>query len=359
MNANDADGTLTDDVGRVTTGPASVHRVRALEDDALDARIVGRLAMRYAAGAHPADDRPEYVRAASGLTWVGDRLAVIQDDASFLVLVDPETGLADAFPLPAGTDGVRQFDDARGNKARKMDLEAVALVPAANGVLLAAFGSGSLAPREAVVLISFARAASPRIVVQAASEFYARLRAATGFAGSDMNIEGALYIDGALKLFGRGNGAVVGELRPINASCNVIWTDLMAHLEHPSTVTPPAPRDITQYDLGTLDMVPLGFTDATRGCGNAVLYAAAAESSPDATRDGEVHGSVMGAIKPGALTARWTVLRDEMGQRFVGKIEGLASDKVFDDRVFAVVDSDDDTRPSELLEVALSGPWWQ
>src|SRR5688572_4089605 len=336
-----------------------MERARALEDDALGARIVGRLAIRYAAGAHAADDRPEYVRAASGLTWVGDRLAVIQDDASFLALVDPETGLADAFPLPAGTDGVRQFDDARGNKRRKMDLEAVALVPAADGVLLAAFGSGSLAPRESVVLISFARPASPRIVVHAASAFYARLRTARGFAGSDMNVEGALYVDGALKLFGRGNGAVAGELRPINASCDVVWMDLMAHLEHPSTVTPPAPRDIIQYDLGTLDAVPLGFTDATRGCSDAVLYAAAAESSPDATRDGEVHGSVIGAIRSGALTARWTVLRDELGHPFVGKIEGLVPDKVFDHRVFAVVDSDDYTRPSELLEVALSGSWWQ
>ena len=67
-----------------------------------------------------------------------------------------------------------------------------------------------------------------------------------------MNVEGALYVDGALKLFGRGNGAIIGELRPINASCDVVWTDLVAHLEHPSAVSPPTPRDIIEYDLGTL-----------------------------------------------------------------------------------------------------------
>jgi hypothetical protein len=329
-----------------------------MKADELEARVVGRLLMRYTAGAHVADDRPGHVRAASGLTWVGDRLAVIQDDASFLAFVDPETGLGEALPLPAGTNGQRQFDDARGNKAQKMDLEAVALVPGVDGVMLTAFGSGSLAPREAVVLISFARPASPRIVVHPASAFYARLRAASGFAGSDMNIEGALYMDGALRLFGRGNGAVVGDLRPINASCDIVWTDLMAHLEHPSTVTPPAPRDIMQYDLGTIDTVPLGFTDATRGRSNAVLYAAAAESSPDAIRDGEVRGSAIGTIEPDG-TGRWTPLRDEEGNPFVGKIEGLALDTCSDDRVFAVVDSDDHARPSELLEVALSGPWWR
>ena len=255
--------------------------------------------MRYAGGALAADDRPEHVRAASGLTWVGDRLAVIQDDASFLALVNPETGFAEAFPLPAGADGVRQFDKARGNKNHKMDLEAIALLPANDGVCLAAFGSGSLSARERIVLVSFGRNAMPTIMVHGAESFYARLRAATGFAGSDMNIEGALYVDGVLKLFGRGNGAVVGELEPMNASCDVILTDFMAHLTHPSTVSAPAPRDIVQYDLGTLQAVPLGFTDVTRGGGHAVLYAAAAESSPDATRDGDVHGSVIGAIRAG------------------------------------------------------------
>lgn len=315
--------------------------------------------MYYAKGALAADDRPEHVRAASGLTWVGDRLAVIQDDASFLALVNPETGVAEAVPLPTGADGVRQFDKTRGNKHRKMDLEAIALLPANGGVCLAAFGSGSLSARERIVLVSFGHKATPRIMVHEAESFYARLRAATGFAGSDMNIEGALYVDGVLKLFGRGNGAAVGELQPMNASCDVILTDFMAYLTHPSSVSAPAPRDIVQYDLGVLQTVPLGFTDVTRGRGHAVLYAAAAESSPDATRDGEVHGSVIGAIEPDEATARWTVLRGETGTPFVGKIEGIVRDTVYDHRVFAVVDSDDHTRPSELLEVALSGNWWE
>jgi hypothetical protein len=315
--------------------------------------------MRYASAASAQDDRPDYIRAASGLTWVGDRLAVIQDDASFLALVDSETGLADAIPLPVGADGVRQFDEARGNKARKMDLEAVTLVPSTDGVLLAAFGSGSLTPRETVVLVSFGRAAPPRVASHAASAFYARLRGATGFAGSEMNVEGAVYVDSVLKLFGRGNGAAVGDLQPTNASCDVIWTDLRAHLKHPSTISPPTPRDIVQYDLGSLNGVSLGFTDVTRGGSASILYAAAAESSPDVTRDGDVQGSVLGVIQPRASMARWTVLRDEQGQRFRGKIEGVVRDKVFDDRVFAVVDSDDHTRPAELLEVVLSGPWWE
>ena len=343
--------------GTLSTLSASAHQARGVEDDALKARIVRRVAMRYAAGADASHDKPAYVRSASGLAWVGNRLAVIQDDASFLALVDPDTGLAEGFPLPAGPGGARQFDDARGNKAGKLDLEAIALVPTRDGVRLAAFGSGSLPPRETVVVISFVPPAPPAIVVHPASAFYARLRAATWFAGSDMNVEGALYVDGALKLFGRGNGAAVGALRPVNASCDVVWTDLVAHLERPASVLPPTPQRITQYDLGTLDGVPLGFTDAAQGRGSAIVYAAAAEISPDATRDGEVRGSVLGVIGPEPIHVRWTVLQDETG-RFLGKVEGIAFDARDAARLYAAVDFDDHTRPSELLEVALSGSWW-
>jgi hypothetical protein len=68
---------------------------------------------------------------------------------------------------------------------------------------------------------------------------------------------------------------------------------------------------------------------------------------------------VLGVIASETLTTRWTGLRDETGRPFSGKVEGLVLDERADDRVFAVVDSDDHTRASELLEVALSGPWWR
>jgi hypothetical protein len=314
--------------------------------------------MRYAAGADPSHDRPAHVRAASGLAWVRDRLAVIQDDASFIALVDPATGFAEAFPLPAGANGARQFDDARGNKAGKLDLEAIATVPSDDGVTLAAFGSGSLAPREVVVLVSFANGAPVRIVVRRASTFYATLRSAAEFAGSEMNLEGALHANGVLTLFGRGNGAWAGGVRPVNASCEVRWDELVSHLERPASVPPPTPERITQYDLGTLDAVPLGFTDVTPAHVDAVLYSAAAEASPDATRDGEVRGSVLGAIDLGGSVGRWTRLADERGRPFMAKVEGLALDKTRRDTVFAVVDTDDHARASELLEVHLNGPWW-
>ena len=54
------------------------RRVRAHHDPMLSARAVRRVAMRYAGGADPATDRPAHVRAASGIAWVGAKVAVIQ-----------------------------------------------------------------------------------------------------------------------------------------------------------------------------------------------------------------------------------------------------------------------------------------
>lgn len=221
-----------------------------------------------------------------------------------------------------------------------------------------------MAPRETIVLLAFARddagaAHHAEIAVRPAPRFYAALRGAPGFAGSDMNVEGAVYAAGTVRLFGRGNGAVVGSLRPLNASCDVDWTELRSHLDSLSTPALPAPGEITQYDLGLVDGLALGFTDATSGRNGTVMYAAAAEASPDARRDGEVRGSALGVIRgERAESARWTVVRDEHGRVFTGKIEGIALDPIDDGRLLAVVDADDHAEASQLLELALTGDWW-
>jgi hypothetical protein len=91
---------------------------------AVDVRITSRRPLVYRRGADPALDRPAHVRAASGLTYVGAQLVAVQDDAAFLGVIDPDTGLVDDVPLPAGPGGRRVFDRGLGNKADKPDLEA-------------------------------------------------------------------------------------------------------------------------------------------------------------------------------------------------------------------------------------------
>ena len=339
------------------------RRIVSTPDKALGARIVRRVQMHYATGADERLDRPAFVRAASSMAWVGDRLAMVQDDVNFVALVDPATGVADAITLPAGRDEKRQFDDGRGTKKFKLDLEAMARVPVAGGTLLVAFGSGSKKRRENVMTLQFpGRSARPvprQPSLVALPDLYAALRAETTFAGSEMNIEGAVYLDGMIRLFGRGNGDATDDLQPLDATCDLSWSALRAHIEKPDEHPLPEITRVTQYTLGDIDGVALGFTDAIAVGRSTVMYSAAAEASPDASTDGAVGGSALGVIahdrrQPG----RWTAIRDEQGHAFEGKVEGLVLDRRNPLRALAVIDVDDHTRPSELCELELSGPWW-
>lgn len=348
------------------------RRVVARHDPMLAARVVARWPLRYAGGADAAIDRPAHVRAGSSLAWVGDRLVIVQDDANFIALVDPRDASVLVTALPAGAGGVRQFDDERGNKRFKMDLEAVASVPAGLGAaVVVAFGSGSSSRRERVVV---ARGLTPEaigrgdveIALRDASPFYARLRGLKTFAGSELNVEAALFVhDDAgerLLLFNRGNGAPKRGVRPVDATCEVDWAALLAHLEDGAPA--PAPRRVVQYRLGDVDGCRLSFTDAalvhaTGDRPRHMLYTAAAEASPDATRDGPVAGCAIGAIvgEGDALAARWTALVDADGARVTDKVEGIAIDPADASRAFVVVDRDDPDEASELCEVALDGAW--
>ena len=330
----------------------------------LVARVVRRVEMRYVGGADPTSDRPAHVRAASGIAWVGATLAVIQDDANFIALVDPATGLAESVALPPGPGGRRLFDDARGNKAQKTDHEAVTVVAADDGPLLLALGSGSMPRRESIALVAGLDRGRPIAQTFVVPRFYAGLRACVSFAGSELNVEGAIAVDSRLRLFGRGNGARFRDVRPVNATCDLDWTALRAHVEDPNRVPPPTPFGVVQYELGVIGGSALSFTDATLAresgeVGTPVYYSAAAEASPDATRDGHVVGSAIGVIeqRDSGMTARWTELQDLDGGRLTLKAEGVALARHAPDRLLVVVDVDAHDHASELLDVQLEGPW--
>lgn len=343
-----------------------IRPLRATRDPQLQARIQNCVPLRYRDGADASIDRPAHVRAGSSLARVGQDLVVVQDDALFLALIEPSSGLARGVPLPAGKGGVRLFDDGRGNKNRKLDLEACVAVPdldSPHGAeMLLAFGSGSKAPRERVVMArlgSAGESARETVRVFEAPDLYALLRGAADFAGSDMNIEGAVFMDGTVRLFNRGNGKARRGLLPVDATIDFAWPDLHAHL-HGGPV--PEVGNITQHDLGTLDGQRLSFTDAalwrveSHGV-ETILFSSAAEHSSDATTDGQVAGSALGVMNVDGSGARWAPLLGADGAAFPGKIEGVMPTTGDESTVWVVVDTDDYERPSELCEVALSGPW--
>ena len=335
---------------------SSVPPLAATPDPRLTARVVRRTPLFYVDGADAALDRPGHVRAGSGVARFGDRLVVVQDDANFLAFVDPATGETRAVPLPAGADGRRQFDDGRGNKHHKLDLEAVFAAPARDGrPLLVALGSWSTSRRELIVTVTGRDERDAVATVHDAGTLYAALRADPEFAPGELNVEGAALRGGLVQLMSRGNGAARGDSPSRNSAGVLNWEALRAYLEAPAGA-PPGLERVRQYDLGQLDGLPLGFTDAAVAAGDVLLFSAAAEDSPDATRDGLVTGSVLGVIDPDG-SARWTPLRDPTGTPLTAKVEGIVPATAEARRLFAVVDLDDPTAASELWEVELEGPW--
>jgi hypothetical protein len=308
----------------------------------------------YAHGADAALDRPAHVRAASSLAATRDGFAVVQDDANFVAIIDHSGRVIRSIELPAGPGGLRQFDDLRGNKAHKLDLEACLTVSEPQGTLLIALGSGSTPSRENVVLVRWCESDRPDVSVVRLPRLYDALRHERAFAGSELNIEGAIVVDDRLRLFGRGNGAARAGIDPANATCDLDWRGFLAHVHAPADHPPPLPSNVVRFELGMLNGIALGFTDAAHWRG-AVLYAAAAEASPDATRDGTVAGSAIGVFND--TRVRWAPLVDASGTPVAAKVEGIARVRDSSDRVHVVIDADDPHAPSELCTVELQGDW--
>ena len=309
-------------------------------DPKLSARVRARRPLFYAEGADPALDRPAYVRAGSSLARFDGKLAIVQDDASFVALLDRD-GAVRAVPLPAGPGGARLFDEARGNKKQKLDLEACVSA----GDELWAFGSGSGPGRDVIVRLA---SGTHAVTMARAPAFYDALRALGDFAGSELNVEGALVVGAELWLFNRGNGAPTATAAAVDAIVRIDLEHLRVHLDAEGPV-PPLTR-IEAFHLGTAGGFRLTFTDATMASQDLLLYLAAAEASPDATRDGPVAGVSLGVLGD---DLRHTILEDERGAPLLDKLEGLAAGD--EGLVYAVADKDDPDLPSELLEIVVSG----
>lgn len=325
---------------------------RAALDPELDAIVRSPRELLYTAGADAALDRPGHVRAGSSAAFVGGpRLAIVQDDANFLALIDPRdpSGEVTSYTLDVGN--VRQFDDTRGNKAHKLDLEACVVVPSESGPVLLAFGSGSTERREKILVARGLDSTEPDVRLVHAPQLYAALRARTDFSGSELNIEGAARVGDRLRLFNRGNGAPHGDLLPIDATCEVAIDAFLAHLGGGAV---PMLEHVTQYDLGNIEGVRLGFTDAAV-VSDRLFYLAAAEDSPDAVRDGPVAGVAIGVIDGDRV--RYARVRKEDGAVFDGKAEGLAFDPEDARRGYLVIDRDDPHAAAELWSFELRGPW--
>ena len=333
------------------------ERHKATRDPQLKARVTGSHAMVYAEGPSRSEDRPPHVRAASSLSNFREYLAVVQDDANWLALIDKDQRVT-AVPLPPGPHGDRLFGDDRGNKDDKYDLEACTAVASDGEAELIAFSSGSREGTEFVLRVRETGSGDQAGLCASFVEvprFYRAMRELTDFCGAGLNIEGALTIDGdTIRLFQRGN-AEAGEGRePVDATADLHWPALRDHLADPDSVPPPDLENLKCYELGELDGVRLTFSDAEYLGAGRVLFSASAEDP----ESGDIKGSVLGVIEADG-SACWTELIDEAEGPFAGKIEGLTRDPEDEAKVYFVIDDDDEKEPSKIYEARLSDRFFE
>jgi hypothetical protein len=301
-------------------------------------------ALKYTVPPAASTDLPPQVRAASALRRRGDRLIVLQDDVNALALLDVD-GVVEPMLLPPGPDGQRRFEDRRGNKRLKLDLEAGAVLPDGRFI---AFGSGSSRYRERLAILT----GDADLRLHPAPEFYAALRDCAALLGVELNIEGAVALgDDWLRLLQRGNksgaepGAVGNAVIDLELAGFVDWLDGRAPL--------PPVAAMLAVDLGAVQGVPYGFTDATVCDDGSLAFLACAEDSADVRSDGPVLGCRFGWL--GADGVHVTDVLEPDGRRTTLKLEGIEARQGHSTLFDVVADMDRPDEPATLLELHLEG----
>ena len=275
--------------------------------------------------------------AASGL-WASDtRVCVIADDTTRLHIHDRHTlahvGNVTLFPdvLP---------DEHREKTAAKPDLEMLTELP---GGWLLALGSGSTPRRDrgAAIRIATLEHAEPEVLALDLTPLYAHLRDRV----PALNLEGAAVVGGHLRLFQRGNGEG-GH----NAIVEVDLAGVMAAVAGGRTWGADLLGRVTPIDLGELNGVPLGFTDAAALPGGDVLFTATAEGGGSVYEDGPFGGAVIGRLSNEG-SVRWSAR-----VRCDSKIEGLhyESSAGGGASLLLTADADDPTIPAPLFRLNLT-----
>ncbi len=283
----------------------------------------------------PELDIAAHVRSASAVRLWGDRLLIVQDDVN--AVATSQTGSVSMIALPASSSGERSFDADRGNKQDKLDLEASVVLPDGRVVV---FGSGSTAARERLVTIS----ERGLVQVHDGEVMYRAMRAEPAFAGSELNVEGAVIVGEWLRFFQRGNGADIDGRKPVNATADVSLSAFLDWLD--KGATPPTLEHIVSYDLGSIHGVPWTFTDAAILPDGTVVFIGAAEASPDTYFDGAIVGSCVG-ISDGSHLEVLPVV-NEAGRLMRVKLEGIEHQPGAGLSFLVVADMDDAALPAQL-----------
>jgi hypothetical protein len=272
------------------------------------------------------------------LVQVGNHLYIVADDENDLAV----------FPVDSGDHGTlrRLFNNVlplnkSERKKEKADLEVLTLIPAnakySNGAMLA-LGSGSTDKRKRAVIIALGSDHQLTDIVERLdlSVTYNQI----DLRVPDLNIEGAVISGDDIVLFQRGNN--IGHNAMIRCRADMFLCETQTNIQ-------PLSFFLRRYDLGEIDGVPLGFTDATSLEDGSIVFCAAAEDTSNAYDDGACKGSAVGIINPrGELSKVVTVDKPV-------KLEGISA-RFIDNAIhlLTVTDADDLKVPAQIYSAILA-----
>jgi len=288
-------------------------------------------------GRHP------HVSAASGLILAGDFLYIVADDEYHLG-VFPATGDAagESIALFPGELPAARPD----RKARKPDLEVLTRLPAFSGSpsgALLALPSGSTRTRRTGVLLSLD--AHGAVIGTPQSIDLSGVFELLELQFPALNIEGAVVVADRLRLLQRAS-----KRHPQNACIDLRLAGVLDGLESSDSVDERVLVDTHLVDLGTIDGIPLGFTDGAALPDGTLVFTAVAEDSESNYEDGPSAGAVVGVADSDG--------RVHFLQRLDAnyKVEGIDAQVEGDViRLLLVTDADEANIPACLLTAAIHG----
>lgn len=282
-------------------------------------------------GLHPRGQR--HVSSASGLVFTGHVACLVADDENHLVLLESGSIATGPLSFMRLAEGALPAD-ARARKQVKRDLETLLVLPASSAApaSLLALGSGSTPQRDFAYVLELDAVGLPETKARRVSlaPLYDLVRAELG----EINIEAGFEQEGILTLIHRAHAGA-----PFNALVRVPLISVSGLLRDAFPARVPS-LDIIPLQLGELDGVPLGITDAARSPDGGWVFSAVAEDVTNAYDDGACMGSVLGQFDREGELVRKCRIEGAL------KVEGVAF--ATNTELWLATDADDPAQPSAL-----------
>lgn len=256
------------------------------------------------------------IGAASGIVNYNKSLYIISDSASFLYQYQLERNILIKHSLIA---------NASENiiKKEKPDFEAITL----HKNNLHIYGSGSTKNRCQSPIFDVT---NNQVVLENKSDLYNQIKKTAQISSEELNIEGAFFYQEKLYLLQRGNG--------INAKNGIILVHNNTKIEY------------SAIDLPKIKHVITSFTDAIL-VDKTVYFLASAEDSASTYEDGEVLGSIIGAINIETYKVEFT-LQISNNQKFEGLT--LHSSNISEINFLLCEDNDTETLQTTIYKLKLT-----